>query len=212
MKVLEATTMMAAARFRRAALYMRVSTDNQTIENQARELTQIAERRGWFVKEIYKDVGISGSKGRDERPGLDGMLQDAKRRKFDVVMAWSIDRLGRSLIDLLHTINELEACGVGLYLETQAIDTTTPSGKLLFAVTGAFAEFERSMIRQRVKLGLKRARAQGKKLGRPKVSSDVERKVERELRRSGSGILKVAKKLGVGTSTVARIKHEMDSA
>ena len=142
---------------KRAAIYVRVSTDRQTIENQVRELRQIAERRGWQVVEQYSDAGISGSKGRDGRPGLDLMLNDAKRRKFDVVMAWAIDRLGRSLVDLLQTIQELEAAGVDLYLDQQSIDTTTPMGKLMFQVTGAFAEFERSMIRQRVHAGLKRA-------------------------------------------------------
>lgn len=136
------------------------------------------------------------------------MLNDAKRRKFDVAMAWAIDRIGRSLIDLLTTIQELEACGIDLYLDQQSIDTTTPAGRLMFQVCGAFAEFERSMIRQRVKLGLKRAVAQGKQLGRPRVSGDIERKVERELRK-GAGILKVAKKLGLGTSVVQRIKAEM---
>src|SRR5215467_7918129 len=115
------------------------------------------------------DAGISGAKGRDGRPGLDQMLKDASRRKFDVIMAWSIDRVGRSLIDLLGTIQTLEACGVDLYLDQQSIDTTTPAGKLMFQVCGAFAEFERSMIRQRINAGLKRAVAQGKQLGRPKV-------------------------------------------
>jgi DNA invertase Pin-like site-specific DNA recombinase len=148
-------TMMA--RKRGAAIYVRVSTDKQTVENQVRELRQIAERRGWEVVEQYSDAGISGSKGRDGRPGLDLMLSDAKRRKFDVVMAWAIDRLGRSLVDLLHTIQELEAAGVDLYLDQQSIDTTTPMGKLMFQVTGAFAEFERGMIRQRIHAGLKRA-------------------------------------------------------
>ena len=143
------------AKKRNAALYVRVSTDGQTVENQLRELRQIADRRGWIVVETYSDAGISGAKGRNHRPGLDAMLNDAKRGKFDVVMAWAIDRLGRSLIDLLGTIQELEACGVDLFLEQQSIDTTTPAGKLMFQVCGAFAEFERSMIRQRVKLGLK---------------------------------------------------------
>src|SRR4051812_14541345 len=151
---------------KRAALYLRVSTDSQTVENQLRELRQVAERRGWDVVEVYDDAGISGAKGRNGRPGLDAMLKDASRRRFDIVMAWSIDRLGRSLIDLLDTIQHLEACGVDLYLDQQAIDTTTPMGKLVFQVTGAFAEFERSMIRQRIKAGLKRAVAQGVKLGR----------------------------------------------
>src|SRR5262249_24796197 len=140
-----------------AALYVRVSTDAQTVENQIRELRQVAKRRGWDVVEVYSDAGISGAKGRNGRPGLDSMLKDASRRRFDIVMAWAIDRLGRSLSDLLDTIQHLEACGVDLYLDQQSIDTTTPMGKLVFQVTGAFAEFERTMIRQRIKAGLKRA-------------------------------------------------------
>ena len=117
---------------KRAAIYVRVSTDKQTVENQVRELRQIAERRGWEVVAQYSDAGISGSRGRDDRPGLDQMLKDAQRRRFDVVMAWAIDRLGRSLIDLLGTIQALEACGVDLYLDQQALDTTTPAGRLMF--------------------------------------------------------------------------------
>jgi DNA invertase Pin-like site-specific DNA recombinase len=153
---------------KRAAIYVRVSTDKQTIDNQVAALRQIAERRGWEVVDQYNDAGISGAKGRDGRPGLDQMLKDAQRRKFDVIMAWAIDRLGRSLIDLLGTIQMLEARDVDLYLDQQSIDTTTPAGKLMFQVCGAFAEFERSMIRQRVHAGLKRAIAQGKQLGRPR--------------------------------------------
>ena len=196
---------------KRAAIYTRVSTDNQTIENQLRELRQVAERRGWEVVEVYNDAGISGAKGRAERPGLDLMLNDASRRKFDVVMAWAIDRVGRSLIDLLGTIQHLEACGVDLYLDQQNIDTTTPMGKLVFQVTGAFAEFERSMIRQRVRAGLKRAVANGAQLGRPKIDAAVERKVQRQLEK-GTGILKVARSLGLGTGTVQRIKAELKLA
>jgi DNA invertase Pin-like site-specific DNA recombinase len=193
---------------KRAALYVRVSTDGQTVENQIRELRQVAERRGWGVVEVYNDAGISGAKGRNGRPGLDSMLKDASRRKFDVAMAWAIDRLGRSLIDLLTMIQHLEACGVDLYLDQQAIDTTTPSGKLLFQMTGAFAEFERSMIRQRVKLGLKRAVAKGVRLGRPKIDSAIERKVQKQLAK-GTGILKTAKLLRLGTSTVQRVSREL---
>src|SRR5215813_8692766 len=162
---------------KRAAIYVRVSTDRQTVENQLRELRQIAERRGWEVVKEYDDAGISGSKGRNDRPGLDEMLKDAQRRRFDVVMAWAIDRLGRSLIDLLGTIQQLESCGVDLYLDQQAIDTTTPTGRLMFQITGAFAEFERSMIRQRVNAGLKRAKEQGIRLGRPKIDSATERRI-----------------------------------
>src|ERR1700748_1805877 len=117
---------------KRAAIYVRVSTDRQTVENQLRELRQIAERRGWEVVKEYGDSGISGSRGRNDRPGLDEMLKDAQRRRFDVVMAWAIDRLGRSLIDLLGTIQQLEACAGDLYVDQQSIDTTTPAGRLIF--------------------------------------------------------------------------------
>jgi DNA invertase Pin-like site-specific DNA recombinase len=193
---------------KRAAIYVRVSTDRQTIENQLRELRQIAERRGWEVVHEYHDAGISGSKGREVRPGLDEMLNDAQRRRFDVVMAWAIDRLGRSLIDLLGTIQALEACGVDLYLDQQSIDTTTPAGRLMFQITGAFAEFERSMIRQRVRAGLKRAVEKGSILGRPKIGAELERRIQAQLR-AGKGILATAKELGVGTGTVHRIARAM---
>jgi DNA invertase Pin-like site-specific DNA recombinase len=193
---------------KRAALYVRVSTDKQTIENQQRELRQIAERRGWEIVAEYHDAGISGAKGRDKRPGLDQMLKDASRRRFDVVMAWAIDRIGRSLIDLLATIQTLEACGVDLYLDQQSIDTTTPAGKLTFQVCGAFAEFERSMIRHRVNAGLKRAVAAGKTLGRPKVTAGLEKRIRSRLQ-AGVGILKVGREIGVGTSVVQRIREEM---
>jgi DNA invertase Pin-like site-specific DNA recombinase len=193
---------------KRAAIYVRVSTDKQTVENQILQLRQIAERRGWEVIKEYHDAGISGSKGRDARPGLDEMLKDAQRRRFDVVMAWAIDRLGRSLIDLLGTIQTLEACSVDLYFDQQAIDTTTPAGRLMFQVTGAFAEFERSMIRQRVRAGLKRAVESGKQLGRPKVSPAIEKRIQAQLR-TKKGMLAVAKECGVGTGTVQRIAREM---
>jgi DNA invertase Pin-like site-specific DNA recombinase len=196
---------------KRAAIYVRVSTDRQTIENQLRELRQIAERRGWEVVKEYDDAGITGSKGRNDRPGLDELLKDAQRRRFDVVMAWAIDRLGRSLIDLLGTIQQLESCGVDLYLDPQAIDTTTPMGRLMFQITGAFAEFERSMIRQRIRAGLKRAVAAGKQLGRPKVDPALEKRIQAQLR-AGKGMLATAKALDVGTSTVQRIAREMAAA
>jgi DNA invertase Pin-like site-specific DNA recombinase len=165
-----------------------------------RELKQVAERRGWTVIEIYRDAGISGSKGRDKRPGLDAMLKDANRRKFDVVMAWAIDRLGRSLMDLLGTIEHLQEVGVDLYLDQQHIDTTTPTGKLLFQITGAFAEFERSMIRQRIRAGLSvikekivrdgkfvsRTGRVRRKLGRPGAEPDKIEQARRELARGSA--------------------------
>ena len=127
---------------KRAAIYLRVSTDEQTTDNQERALREVAAGSGNEIVAVYRDEGISGSKGRDKRPGFDAMHKDASRRKFDIVMAWAIDRLGRSLVDLLGTIQHLEAVGVDLYLDQQSIDTTIPAGKLLFQMTGTFAEFE----------------------------------------------------------------------
>ena len=193
---------------KRAVLYVRVSTDRQTVENQIARLTEIAKARGWPIVETYSDAGVSGAKGRRDRPGLDEMLKQAQRHRFDVVMAWAIDRIGRSLIHLLGTIQHLEACGVDLYLDQQAIDTTTPAGKLMFQVTGAFAEFERSLMRQRIHAGLKRAVANGKTLGRPLNDPKALDKARQGLRR-GQGINKVAREVGLSNSTVARLKAEM---
>jgi DNA invertase Pin-like site-specific DNA recombinase len=152
---------------KRAALYLRVSTDKQTVANQREALTAIAIQRGWQIVAEYNDAGISGAKGRDDRPGLDKALKDATRAKYDVLMVWAIDRLGRSLQDLLATMQTLEAAKVDLFIDRQALDTTTPTGKLMFQMCGAFAEFERAMIVQRVNAGLARARKAGVKLGRP---------------------------------------------
>jgi DNA invertase Pin-like site-specific DNA recombinase len=213
------------AKTKRAALYVRVSTDQQTVENQVRELRLVAERRGWTVVEVYRDEGISGAKGRDKRPGLDRMLKDAGRRSFDVVMAWAIDRLGRSLIDLLGTIEHLEAVGVDLYLDQQSIDTTTPAGRLLFQMTGAFAEFERAMIRQRVQAGIARAKEKiardgkftskaGKvrtRLGRPGAKPEQIEAARNHLA-AGVGIGRAARLTGLGTGTVHKLAREMRSA
>src|SRR5262245_51629486 len=207
---------------KRAALYVRVSTDHQSVDNQIQELRQIAERRGWVVVATYRDAGISGAKGRDKRAGLDAMLKDASRRKFDIVMAWAIDRLGRSLIDLLRTIQDLEAVGVDLYLDQQHLDTTTPTGRLLFQVTGAFSEFERAMIRQRVRAGLSVVKAKierdgqftskaGKvrrRLGRPGAEAHKIEQAHRELSK-GLGIGKTARLTGLGVGTVHKLKRAM---
>jgi DNA invertase Pin-like site-specific DNA recombinase len=136
------------------------------------------------------------------------MLKDASRGRFDVVLAWSLDRLGRSLVDLLDTLNELEAAGVALVLQQQAIDTTSPAGRMFFQVTGAFAEFERAMIRSRVRAGLDRARARGVRLGRPRTGAKIETVIRARLA-NGEGIKKVAKAVGVGNGTVSRIKAAM---
>jgi DNA invertase Pin-like site-specific DNA recombinase len=193
---------------RRTALYLRVSTDGQTTENQRLELTTVAERAGWLIVEIYEDAGISGAKGRDKRPAFDRLLKDAARRRFDLVAAWSVDRLGRSLQDLVHFLDDIHGYGIDLYLHWQGIDTTTPAGKAMFQMLGVFSEFERAMIRERVSAGLARARASGKRLGRPQTGPEIEEAIRASLR-AGVGVLKTAKTHGVGTSVVQRIKAGM---
>lgn len=193
---------------KQVALYLRVSTAGQTTENQRRELEAVARRSGWEIVAIYEDAGISGAKGRDKRPAFDSMLKDATRRKFDMIMAWSVDRLGRSLQNLLSFMTDLQAVGCDLYLHQQALDTSTPSGRAMFQMCGVFAEFERSMIQERVNAGLARARAEGKTLGRPKTDNRVEEQI-RTRRAEGAGILKIAKELGIGTSVVQRVAKQM---
>ncbi|HME27849.1 MAG TPA: recombinase family protein [Acetobacteraceae bacterium] len=193
---------------KRAALYLRVSTDGQTSDNQRLALEAVCEQRGWQVVQVYADNGVSGAKGRSQRPGLDALLKDGARGRFNVVLAWALDRLGRSLLDLLDTLSEMEAVGVALVLHQQAIDTTTPAGRMFFQVTGAFAEFERGMIRSRVMAGLDRAKARGVRLGRPRTGAKVEAAMRARLA-VGEGVKKVAKAIGVGNGTVSRIKAEM---
>jgi DNA invertase Pin-like site-specific DNA recombinase len=193
---------------KRVAIYTRVSTDAQTTENQQRELENVMSQRGWKMVEVYSDRGISGAKGREQRPAFDNLIKDATRGKFDIIAAWSVDRLGRSLKDLLGFLTEIHALGVGLYLHQQAVDTTTPAGRALFQMMGVFAEFERAMIRERVMAGLQRAKANHVRLGRPKVAANVEERVKAELAK-GTGILKTARIVGVGTGTVQRIKRGM---
>ncbi len=192
---------------KRVALYARVSTDQQTTENQVRELREVAQRHGWNVVVEFTDHGISGAKGRDKRPQFDALLRGIARKEFNMVAAWSVDRLGRSLVDLLGFVGELEAKGVDLYLHQQALDTSTPAGKAMFQMCGVFAQFERTMIQERVKAGLARARAKGKTLGRAKVAGKVEDRI-RELAAQGIGKVKTARTLGIGVSVVQRVLGE----
>ena len=192
----------------RVAVYARVSTDHQTTANQLRELQEVAERHGWDVVGEYIDRGQSGSKAPTERPKLAELMLAVARREVDLVAAWSVDRLGRSLQDLLALLGELHAKGVDLYLHRQGVDTTTPAGKALFQMLGVFAEFERAMIVERVKAGIARARDKGTRsgrpIGRPRVAIATERRV-RELRRKGLGMLRIAREIDVGVSVVQRV-------
>ena len=198
---------MNAKRNKRVALYVRVSTDHQSVRNQEIELQAVAERHGWQVVSVYRDQGISGAKGRDKRPGLEKLLQAVARKEFDLVAAWSVDRLGRSLIDLVGILQEFHAKHVDLYLHQQGIDTTTAAGKAMFQMMGVFAEFERSMIHERVMVGLARARAEGTQLGRPaKVAGNAAMvKALRAARRAGKSIRTIAREQGVGIGTVSRL-------
>lgn len=189
---------------KRVALYARVSTDRQDTENQLSELRAVAERMGWEIAAEYVDQGISGAKGRDQRPQFDAMLKAATKREVDVIASWSVDRLGRSLQHLVEFLDEIHGKRVDLYLHQQGIDTTTAGGKALFQMCGVFAEYEREMIRERVHAGLNRARAAGKTLGRPKVGQAIEAKV-RALRSQGKGMIAISRAVGCGVGTVQRI-------
>jgi DNA invertase Pin-like site-specific DNA recombinase len=196
---------MNATQPRRVAIYTRVSTGGQTTANQLRELRAAADRLGHQVVAEFTDQGISGAKGREGRPGLHKLLEGVTRRDFDKVMAWSVDRLGRSLPHLLTFMGELKAKGVDLYLHQQALDTSTPAGKAMFQMLGVFSEFEREIIRERVSSGLARAKAQGKTLGRPRREEPKRLAAIRKLRKQKVGINKIARQLGIGVSSVQRL-------
>jgi DNA invertase Pin-like site-specific DNA recombinase len=200
---------------KRVALYARVSTDGQSVENQLEELQEVAKRHGWQIVATFADRGISGTKGRDGRPEFDKLLKAVARRDIDMVASWSVDRLGRSLQHLAPFLCDLQAKGVDLFLLRQGLDTSTPSGRAMFQMLGVFAEFEASMIRERVRSGVARARRNGTKsgkpIGRPRIDPGREKAVRKALA-SGTGILKVARSLGVGTGTVARISADMQAA
>ena len=207
---------------KRAALYLRVSTADQTVSNQRVELEAAAAARGWTVVATYADEGICGAKARHGRPQLDLMLKDAVRRRFDVAMVWAVDRLGRSLADLIGSMQELHGAKVDLFIHQQGLDTTTASGRAMFGMLGVFSEFERAMIQSRVKAGLQRAQAEQaagkvrrdargrrlKAIGRPRVSSATEAAIRQRLA-AGIGMLTIAAQLGVGSGTVQRVKREL---
>ena len=197
---------------KRVGIYARVSTGEQTTQNQLRELRTWAKNAGHNVVSVFEDAGISGAKGRDKRPGFDAMLKAATRREFDVLAVWSSDRIGRSMPDLLETLQTIRATGLGLYIHTQALDTTTPAGRALYQMLGVFAELEREMIVARVNAGMARAKANGTKsgkaIGRPRVSDKTEAAVRAALA-NGTGIIAAAKANGVGVSTVQRIKASL---
>ena len=193
---------------KRAGLYVRCSTDQQTVENQIRILTEVAERSGWTIVRVFEDQGISGAKSRDQRPGFDALLKAIHRREVDVCAAYAVDRLGRSLTDLVAFLNDIQAAHCDLYIHQQALDTSTPSGRMMFGLLAVFSEFERALIRSRVISGIERARAKGVVFGRPSLSPDRVARVEKALR-GGQSIRAVARATGTSTASVQRIKRSM---
>jgi DNA invertase Pin-like site-specific DNA recombinase len=184
----------------RVSIYARVSTVNhgQDVSMQTRELHQFAEARGWTVAGEYIDAGVSGAK--DSRPELNRLMADAHKRRFDVVCVWRFDRFARSVSHLLRALETFKALGIDFVSYSEQMDTSTPAGKMVFTVLGAVAELERSLIVDRVRAGLRNARAKGKKLGRPRVGVDAA-KVGR-LREQGRSIREIADELGYSRSLV----------
>jgi DNA invertase Pin-like site-specific DNA recombinase len=186
----------------RAAIYGRVSTANhgQDVDMQLRELRQFADARGWQITDEYVENGVSGSK--DSRPELNRLMADAKKRKFDAVLIWKLDRFGRSLRHLVNALAEFESLGIAFVSLTNNLDLTTPSGRLMFQIIGAMSEFERALIQERVRAGIRNAQAKGRKIGRPRATVDVRQIAG--LRAQGLSYQAIGTRLGVSDATVRR--------
>ena len=193
---------------KRVAIYARVSTSEQSPENQVLELKEVAHHMKWSVIETYIDYGVSGAKDRESRASFKALCEASIRREFDIIMAWSVDRLGRSLQQLVAFLSDIHAKRIDLYHHKQGIDTTTPTGKAMFHLCGVFAEFERAIIRERVCSGLNRARNHGKILGRPRVKQGIEEEIIKH-RKESMGIKKIARQLKIGVSVVQRVVREV---
>lgn len=191
------------------AIYCRVSTMSQSCQVQELELREVAARAGWTVVEVYTDRGVSGAKGRRDRPALDRLLRDAARRRFDLVAVTAVDRLGRSLPDLLGILGDLHAAGIDLFVRREGLDTTSPTGRAAFGLMGLFAELERNLIRERVLAGLARARAQGRRLGRPRLPEEKSRAVREALAAGDGSLREIAARCRVGLGTVQRMKASL---
>jgi DNA invertase Pin-like site-specific DNA recombinase len=193
---------------KRAALYLRVSTGEQTTENQKRDLEKLADLRGLSVVAIYEDAGVSGAKDRHDRPGLDALLKDARKRRFDIVLFWSVDRLGRSTRQVTTHMGDLDACGVAQFFFKESMDTSTAHGRAMLEMAAVFATLEREMIRERVIAGLARVKAtgktkSGKPVGRPTVDPKITAKIVK-MRGEGQSIRKIAAAVGLSVGVVSK--------
>lgn len=192
----------------RVAIYGRVSTSEQTTDNQINFLQEIVSRNGWELVQTYVDEGISGTKGRDKRPEFDRLCKDMVRRKFNRILVWDISRLGRSLQHLVEFLNEVQSVNCHLYIHQSGLDTSTPSGRMMFQMVGVFSEFERSMISERVKLGLERVRSKGTKLGRPTKIDEVTKVKIWSLIDTGKSLSEVSRVLQISKMSVSRVNRE----
>ena len=194
---------------KKVVLYVRVSTDKQSVENQINELTSVAHRNGWEIVDTYSDAGISGAFGRDKRPAFDELLKDANRKKYDGIMVWSIDRIGRSLQDLISFLNDVQSKDIDLYIDQQGLDSSTPTGRLMFSLVGSFAEYERTLIKERVRAGMERAKKTGTKsgraIGRPSNVNEGTKAAVIELHKSGMSMNKICKTLSIGNGTLYKL-------
>ena len=184
-----------------AAIYARVSTDKQKVDMQLHELRNFAARSGWTIYQEYIDQSYSGAD--IKRPALQEMIEAARKRRFDILIVWKLDRLSRSLKDLINTLDELGTCGVDFVSYDNNLDTSTPTGKLVFQIVGAVAEFEKDIIRDRVISGLANAKAKGKQLGRPTLPLHILNKAI-ELKAAGHSLRSIERKLGVGEGTIRK--------
>ena len=194
---------------KKVVAYIRVSTDKQSVENQLNELTSVADRNGWELVHTYCDKGISGAFGRDKRPAFDELLKDANRKEFDGILVWSIDRIGRSLQDLISFLDDVQSKDIDLYIHQQGLDSSTPTGRLLFSLVGSFAEYERTLIKERVRAGMERAKKSGTKsgraIGRPTNVNDGTKSAVIELHKSGMSMNKICKTLSIGSGTLYKL-------
>jgi DNA invertase Pin-like site-specific DNA recombinase len=194
---------------RKAVIYSRVSTNEQTVENQLKVLREVAEKRGLEVVREISDEGISGAKGRDERPGFDELIKGSVKNEWDIILVWDVSRLGRSLKHLVSFLEDIQSAHCDMYIHQSGIDTSTPSGKMMFGMLSIFSEFERSMIRERVIAGQQRAKSEGKHIGRPTNVNDGIITAVYQLRQNNVPISRIAKDLQIGVGTVYKILDEV---
>ena len=196
---------------KQVALYVRVSTSQQTVQNQLDALREVASRSGYSIVEEFRDEGISGAKGRIDRPALDRMLKDCAKRRFDMVMVWDISRLGRSVQNLIETVETLNDLGITIVFQRENIDTKSAMGQFFLTVLGSLAQFEREIMRERINAGIARAKSQGKKMGRPSKLNDGLRNAVTMLYQKGVSIRDIAKTCTVGIGTVYKVVDKLKS-